>query len=106
MTVNRSYTHTTGLTREEIIAMVSTELDHAYKKHGREQWGRHEFYAILKEEVDELWDAIKTDKATFAVLEEAIDTIAMCFRYLETGDRYRGASETFGATQPKGNKTV
>ena len=80
----------TGYTREEIVGLVSAELDHAYEKHGREQWGRHEFYAILKEEVDELWDAIKRDEPTFDVVSEAIDTIAMCFRYLETGDRYRG----------------
>ncbi len=75
--------------REVIERLVHDELDHAYRKHGSERWGRHEFYAILKEEVDELWDAIKRDDPQEHVLEEAIDTIAMCFRYLETGDRYR-----------------
>lgn len=80
----------TGYTREEIISLVSAELDHAYAKHGRERWGRHEFFAILKEEVDELWDAIKRDEPSSSVVSEAIDAIAMCFRYLETGDRYRG----------------
>lgn len=68
---------------------ISRELDRAYEKHGRDQWGRHEFYAILKEEVDELWDAIKADKPQEDVRDEAIQIAAMVFRYLETGDRYR-----------------
>ena len=68
---------------------IRRELDRAYGKHGRDQWGRHEFYAILKEEVDELWDAIKADKPQEDVRDEAIQIAAMVFRYLETGDRYR-----------------
>lgn len=76
--------------RDGITSQISEELDKAYRKHGAEQWGRHEFYAILKEEVDELWDAIKGDEPQERVLEEAIDVAAMCFRYMETGDRYRG----------------
>lgn len=78
-----------AIDRARIIETVSAELDHAYAKHGREQWGRHEFYAILKEEVDELWDAIKSDAHQNDVRAEAIDVMAMCIRYLETGDRYR-----------------
>jgi NTP pyrophosphatase (non-canonical NTP hydrolase) len=77
------------LPRTEIFDHTAKQLDHAYAKHGREQWGRHEFYAILKEEVDELWDAIKHDDPQAAVHAEAIQVIAMCVRYLETGDRYR-----------------
>lgn len=75
--------------RELIEGLIHDELDRAYRKHGSERWGRHEFYAILKEEVDELWDAIKADEDLSHVIEEAIDVAAMCFRYLETGDRYR-----------------
>lgn len=69
--------------------LIDAELDHAYKKHGRQQWGRHEFYAILKEEVDELWDAIKTDEPQENVVRELTQIAAMCLRYAETGDRYR-----------------
>ena len=74
--------------RQELIALVEEELDAAYKKHGREPWGRHEFYGILKEEVDELWDAIKADRLPEEVFEELIQVAAMCLRYAETGNRY------------------
>lgn len=70
---------------------TSHELDHAYQKHGADAWGRHEFYGVLKEEVDELWDAIKGDEPMEHVLSELIQVAAMCARYYETGDRYRGA---------------
>lgn len=74
--------------RNHIAHAIACELDRAYQKHGREQWGRHEFYGILKEEVDELWHAIKTDAPEGQVAVEAIQVAAMVFRYLETGDRY------------------
>lgn len=77
--------------RHEIILEVIRELASAYDKHGREPWGRHEFYAILKEEVDELWDDIKADSSQEKLTKEAIQVAAMVFRYLETGDRYRKA---------------
>lgn len=75
--------------RDEISEAIAKELDRAYGKHGREQWGRHEFYAILKEEVDELWEAIKKDMPQSEVREEAVQIATMVFRYLETADRYR-----------------
>lgn len=75
--------------RAELMQNIADELDHAYEKHGDEQWGRHEFYAILKEEVDELWDAIKGDFEQDEVVAELMQVAAMCFRYYETGDRYR-----------------
>jgi NTP pyrophosphatase (non-canonical NTP hydrolase) len=82
--------------RERIMTMITDELDRAYAKHGRDQWGRHEFYAILKEEIDELWDAIKADMPMEEVRAEAIQVAAMVIRYLETGDRYRDReSEAF-----------
>jgi NTP pyrophosphatase (non-canonical NTP hydrolase) len=72
----------------ETYRLVREELDRAYAKHGREPWGRHEFYGILLEEVDELWDAVKRDEPLERVHAEAIQVAAMCFRYIETGDRY------------------
>jgi NTP pyrophosphatase (non-canonical NTP hydrolase) len=71
-----------------VMSDVRNELDRAYAKHGREKWGRHEFYGVLKEEVDELWDAIKADEPSSRVRDEAIQVAAMVVRYLETGDRY------------------
>ncbi len=82
------------MTANQTAYAITCELDRAYGKHGREQWGRHEFYAILKEEVDELWDAIKTDAPQNELEKEAIQIAAMVFRYLETGDRYREAAAT------------
>ena len=76
------------MTRDEISCEIAKELDRAYKKHGRGQWGRHEFYGVLKEEVDEAWEAIKKDVPFSKLKKEIIQVAAMCVRYLETGDRY------------------
>jgi hypothetical protein len=76
------------LNRAEILEMVSHAMDHAYLKHGYEKWDRHEFYGILKEEVDELWDAIKADEDMVSIRREVLQTIQVCIRFLETGDRY------------------
>lgn len=77
------------MNRADIFNKISNELNRAYEKHGNAQWGRHEFYAILKEEVDELWDSIKSNEPSERMEEEAIQVAAMVFRYLETGDRYK-----------------
>ena len=80
---------TTLLTRrQELVSRITNELDRAYAKHGQLPWGRHEFYGILKEEVDELWDAIKGDLPYEDVVKELVQVAAMCVRYYETGDRY------------------
>lgn len=73
--------------RQRLFERICTELDHAYAKHGDQPWGRHEFYAILLEEVDELWDAIKADADPGDVAAELVQVAAMCFRYYETGGR-------------------
>lgn len=67
---------------------VFKELARAYEKHGQDPWGRHEFYAILKEEVEELWDIIKSDGPTDTLVREMAQVAAMVFRYAETGNRY------------------
>lgn len=72
--------------RSAFIDMMENELDRAYEKHGEEPWSRHEFYAILLEEVDELWDDIKADKPLEDALKELVQVAAMCLRYAETGD--------------------
>lgn len=76
--------------RAALMSAIATELDHAYRKHGRDPWGRHEFYAILLEEVEELWAEVKADGPQEKVLAELRQVAAMCFRYAETGDRYLG----------------
>lgn len=44
---------------------------------------KHEGYAIIKEEFDELWEAIRTDADWDHVEEEAIQVGAMILRFLE-----------------------
>ncbi len=41
--------------RFQFLGDIAEELGRAYAKHGCVPWGRHEFYAILLEEVEELW---------------------------------------------------
>lgn len=76
--------------RAELMAAVILELRKAYAKHGREPWTRHEFLGILREEYKELEAAIFTDAPNGDVTAELVQVIAMCFRFLETGDRHRG----------------
>lgn len=83
---NNSQTIADLVVREGFILMIKDELDRAYVKHGAESWSRHEFYSILLEEVDELWDDIKADKPLEDVLKELVQVSAMCLRYAETGD--------------------
>lgn len=42
----------------------------------------HEGYAVLKEEVDELWDTIKSDSHNLKIKEEAIQVGAMAIKFL------------------------
>lgn len=79
--------------RKALFAAIERELDRAYAKHGSAQWSRHEFYGILLEEVDELWDAIKSDEPQARVEEELLQVAAMCVRYYETRDRNREPAE-------------
>jgi NTP pyrophosphatase (non-canonical NTP hydrolase) len=72
--------------RRRFFQMIEKELDRAYEKHSAEPWSRHEFYAILLEEVDELWDDIKSDQPLSVALKELVQVAAMCFRYAETGE--------------------
>lgn len=63
-----------------VLAAVMDELDRASKKFPDFR-SAHEGYAILKEEVDELWDAIKANDHVSA-RKEAVQVAAMAFRYL------------------------
>lgn len=61
---------------------VVQEVMRAMKKHGPMR-SPHEGYAVLKEEVDELWDEIKSDRGHFATArKEAIQVAAMAMRYV------------------------
>jgi NTP pyrophosphatase (non-canonical NTP hydrolase) len=72
------------LRRKQLFNAISVELASAYAKHGQVPWSRHEFYAILLEEVEELWDAIKKNRPVHEIESELTQVAAMCVRYYET----------------------
>jgi len=70
----------------EATTEVFAELDRASAKFGAFH-SNHEGFAVLKEEVDELWDAIKARKTGAGacndeVRKEAIQVAAMALRFL------------------------
>ncbi len=65
----------------QVLSKVRIELYRATEKFGPMK-SPHEGYAILKEEVDELWDEIKSDNSLFSQRGEAIQIAAMAIRYI------------------------
>lgn len=64
------------------IKLVTDELKRAQKGHVP-MHSAHEGYAVLKEEVDELWQEIKADNGTtHRGVSEAVQVAAMALRYL------------------------
>ena len=61
--------------------LVSEELCKARKKHPQPLNSHHEAYAVILEELDELWDEIKQqDRNPARILSELIQVAAMCER--------------------------
>jgi NTP pyrophosphatase (non-canonical NTP hydrolase) len=65
---------------EEVVQIVIEEYSRAASKFAP-MHSAHEGYAVLKEEVDELWDAIKRNDSA-NMQEEAIQVAAMSIRFL------------------------
>ncbi len=63
------------------LAKIAAEYQKARKKFPPMS-STHEGYAILKEEVDELWDAVKANDTEHA-REEAVQVGAMALAFLE-----------------------
>ena len=63
------------------IGEIMTELEMATEKFGSFN-STHEGYAVILEELDELWIAIKGNMAEPALREEAIQVAAMALRFL------------------------
>lgn len=62
--------------------LVKDELDRALADHGNFN-STHEGYAIILEELDELWDEIKANQGTTdRGVSEAVQIAAMAIRYL------------------------
>lgn len=62
----------------DALTLVKIELNEAKKKFGSFH-NAHEGYAVLLEEVDELWDDIKANKDPS---KEALQVAAMALRFL------------------------
>lgn len=70
------------MNRRTALRLVKDELDRALAQHPSFN-SCHEGYAVLLEEVDELWDEIKKDQgSTHRGASEAVQVAAMALRYL------------------------
>lgn len=69
---------------ENIVEEVVNEFDRATKKFGSFNTN-HEGYAVLLEEVDELWHEVKHGSYRYA-RAEAIQVAAMAIRFIFDGD--------------------
>lgn len=66
----------------DVVNECSAELSRAVRKHGAMR-GPHEGYAVILEELDELWDEIKRQKIDpVAMRKEAIQVAAMAMRFV------------------------
>lgn len=63
-------------------AEIEKARHHALKKHPAPHNSRHESYAVILEELDELWDEIKADGTDARVVAEAAQVGAMVIRLL------------------------
>jgi len=70
---------------KELIEQVENEFERASKLYHKFH-SNHEGYAVLKEEVDELWDEIKKSKETKGndkMKSELIQIAAMAIRFID-----------------------
>lgn len=66
--------------KERMISKIINEYNRAYDIH-KPFNSAHEGYAIIKEEVDEMWDCIKENEVDHA-RREAMQVAAMALRFL------------------------
>jgi NTP pyrophosphatase (non-canonical NTP hydrolase) len=68
---------------DEQLQDIVRELRRANQTHPRPFASAHEGYAVLIEEVDELWDEIKRSKVDrVALRKEAVQVAAMALKFL------------------------
>jgi len=73
------------MTLSDITALIQSEMDYGYSRFGRYHTA-HEHYAVLQEEVDEWFDAIKGNMAD-SCQYELLQVAAVALRYIiENGD--------------------
>ena len=66
---------------DKLLGLVKGELKLAVEKFPPFH-SAHEGYAIIREEVDELWEDVKANKGYDVAFNEAIQVAAMAVRYL------------------------
>jgi hypothetical protein len=67
---------------EELVAEVANELTKARAKHAP-MHGPHEGYAVILEELDELWDEVRAQQQDPAKMrKEALHVAAMALRFI------------------------
>jgi hypothetical protein len=71
--------------KPEIQFLIADELIRARKNHSNFN-NYHEGYAVILEELDELWVEIKGEQDTIHLKEEAIQVAAMAIRFIEDLD--------------------
>lgn len=64
------------------INAVRDEIERARMKHPNYH-SAHEGYAVILEELDELWDEVKADSSKDRMREEAIQVAATAIRFIE-----------------------
>lgn len=69
------------MTISDAIDMVIVELAKAINKFGKFN-SEHEGYAVIKEELDELWDEIKGEHRAIEMRDEAKQVAAMALRFM------------------------
>lgn len=76
---------------DAITNLIKRELVSAYLKHGtRDFVSTHEAYAVLLEEVDELWDEVKKNTGkTPEAYTEAVQIAAMAYKYIISFDKVK-----------------
>lgn len=72
------------MTYEQASRMVALEVTRVSKKHGPYR-SAHEGYAVIQEELDELWDEVKRRteaRSSIAMRKEATHVAATAVRFL------------------------
>lgn len=70
--------------RMEVVQDIAEEVERSIAKHGDFNQSAHQGYAVILEEVNELWDEIKAqvpDKVKMR--KEAVQIAAMCVKFIE-----------------------
>jgi hypothetical protein len=93
---------------DAVLNAVRVELEKAMRKHGPMR-SPHEGYAVIQEEVDELWDRVKRDEGcTPGSVHEAIQVAAMGLRYVldVCGDVDMAEAEAIPSVERKANYAI